>query len=191
MNLLRCVLETVKSEEGFIALVLGAPVFERLSDPQLTLMDHEAQIAGDELGRLIEMLCARLGPQAIVQPELIESHLPERSFRRVEARIETSAGSAIAVRAAPLRPLRLFTRPSPIATVVRPCDDGAGTPVAFTHQGQVHRLRYADGPERICGLWWEGGEKMRDYFDVEDESGRRFWMFRIFPGGQWFLHGIF
>jgi protein ImuB len=190
-NLLRCVLETVKSEEGFDAIVLSAPVFEALADAQLSLLDQESQIAGDELGRLIEMLSARLGPEAFVQPELVESHLPERSFRRVEAKIETSGNSAPAITAAPLRPLRLLAYPSPIATVVRPCDDDAGIPVAFTHQGKVHHLRYADGPERIAGLWWEGREKQRDYFDVEDESGRRFWMFRVLPGRQWFLHGLF
>jgi protein ImuB len=190
MNLLRCVLETTKSEEGFDGIVLSALVFEPLADAQLSLLDQEAQIAGNELGRLIEMLSARLGPGAIVQPELVESHLPERSFRRVEAKIETIENPAPAAGAL-LRPLRLLAHPSPIAAVVRPSDDDQGVPIAFTHQGRVHRLRYADGPERIAGIWWEGRDKVRDYFDVEDETGRRFWMFRVLPGRQWYLHGCF
>jgi protein ImuB len=193
LNLLRCVLETVGSEEGFDAVALSAPVFEPLTDAQLSLLDQESQVAGDELARLIEMLCARLGPQAIAQPELVESHLPERSFRCVEPRIEIGGTAATVVSAAAplLRPLCLLPRPSPIAAVVRSCDDGMGMPIAFTYHGQVFRLRHADGPERIAGLWWEGGDKMRDYFDVEDETGRRFWVFRVLPTGQWYLHGLF
>jgi protein ImuB len=191
LNLLRCVLETVGSEEGFIAVALSAPVFEPLADAQLSLLDQELQIAGDELARLIEMLSARLGPQAIVQPELVESHLPERSFRRVEPTIDPGGNSAAATVLPLVRPLHLLPRPSPIAAVVRPCDDGVGMPVAFTYHGEVFRLRHADGPERIAGLWWEGGDKTRDYFDVEDETGRRFWLFRVLPTGHWYLHGLF
>ena len=61
------------------------------------------------------------------------------------------------------------------------------------------KIRRADGPERIAGEWWRGGgerEAVRDYYGVEDEEGRRFWLFRaglyrreIPP--RWFLHGLF
>ena len=30
---------------------------------------------------------------------------------------------------------------------------------------------------------------VRDYFRVEDEDGRRYWLYR--SGTQWFLHGLF
>jgi protein ImuB len=109
----------------------------------------------------------------------------------VEPKIETTGNATIASAPPPLRPLRLLPRPSPIAAVVRSHDDGIGLPIAFTHYGRMFRLRHADGPERIAGLWWEGGNKMRDYFDVEDETGHRFWLFRVLPTGQWYLHGLF
>ena len=75
--------------------------------------------------------------------------------------------------------------------VVSPSADGEGLPVTFTHEGEVHRLAHADGPERIDGLWWEGHDKTRDYYDVEDEHGNRFWIFRVVQSGRWFLHGVF
>jgi protein ImuB len=59
---------------------------------------------------------------------------------------------------------------------------------------------HADGPERIAEEWWiEGGSReadaIRDYYRVEDEEGRRFWLFRAgLPGDpppRWFVHGIF
>ena len=63
------------------------------------------------------------------------------------------------------------------------------------------RVTRADGPERIFGEWWKRDAELaavRDYFQVEDEAGERFWLFRsgseaeaLSGTGRWFLHGIF
>jgi protein ImuB len=224
-NLLRCVLETVSvlpppvrrigdrsngkstasrpltlhptgADDGFISLHLSAPMVDRLTDAQLTLLEQEEQEGIDELGRLIEMLCAKLGSSAVVQPKLVESHLPEKSVQRVEPEMDRLCGIAKTnelnlPRLFGPRPLRLLTLPQRILAVVSPSDDGTGSPISFTHNGQVHRLRLSDGPERIAPLWWEGRDKTRDYFDVEDESGTRYWLFRVVQTGQWYLHGLF
>ena len=62
-------------------------------------------------------------------------------------------------------------------------------------------VKRADGPERIFGEWWKRDAELaavRDYFQVEDAAGERFWLFR--SGGEqqaasglgrWFLHGVF
>ena len=47
--------------------------------------------------------------------------------------------------------------------------------------------------------WWrtDQGQPTRDYFRVEDEKGRRFWLYRdgLFnretTSPQWFVHGVF
>ena len=80
-NLLRCMFETVQSDDGFTAIAMAAPMVERIADDQLLLLEHEEQFANDELDRLIETLGARLGAQCITQGQALESHLPERSFR--------------------------------------------------------------------------------------------------------------
>ncbi len=74
-------------------------------------------------------------------------------------------------------------------------------PIAFTWRRIRHRVRRADGPERIAGEWWKRDGEMhsvRDYYRVEDEDGRRFWLYRRGDGSdpvigdrRWFLHGFF
>ena len=59
----------------------------------------------------------------------------------------------------------------------------------------------ADGPERVFGEWWTRDAELiavRDYFQVEDEAGERFWIYRAGDGEdaatgshRWFLHGVF
>ena len=63
--------------------------------------------------------------------------------------------------------------------------------MSFTDAGTVHRLPRARGPERIVGEWWNGRWKTRDYFDAEDEAGRRYWLFRVVETNRWYLHGMF
>jgi protein ImuB len=74
-------------------------------------------------------------------------------------------------------------------------------PRMFVWRRVRHRIRRADGPERIVGEWWRrDSERLasRDYWQVEDESGRRFWLYRSGDGAdrstgdlRWFLHGFF
>ena len=101
----------------------------------------------------------------------------------------------------PPRPVRLFRPPEPIeAQWVLPDDP----PFRFTWRRRQHRVRHADGPERIAEEWWiedsaadprDSGDRVRDYYRVEDEEGRRFWLYRAgLPGDpppRWFVHGIF
>jgi protein ImuB len=105
------------------------------------------------------------------------------------------AGGA-AWRADRLRPVRLLPRPEPVEAVAPVPDD---PPVLFRWRRLQHRVRRADGPERIAGEWWRetaADDETRDYYRVEDEAGRRFWLYRaglyapaVAP--RWFLHGLF
>lgn len=62
-------------------------------------------------------------------------------------------------------------------------------------------MKRADGPERVFGEWWKREAELttiRDYFQVEDDVGERYWLYRAGDGEhaetgsqQWFLHGIF
>ena len=65
----------------------------------------------------------------------------------------------------------------------------------FRHQGKVHQIARADGPERIEQEWWLQQGQHRDYYRVEDEEGNRYWLFRLGhyhdKTYQWFLHGYF
>ena len=73
--------------------------------------------------------------------------------------------------------------------------------VSFTWRGIRRRVKCADGPERVFGEWWKRDAELiavRDYFQVEDDFGERFWIYRAGDGEdaatgshRWFLHGIF
>ena len=69
-------------------------------------------------------------------------------------------------------------------------------PMLFRYNGNLHKIIRADGPERIEQEWWIQEGEHRDYYSVEDEEGRRYWLFRsghYSPGKnyQWFIHGFF
>jgi len=229
-NLIRCAMETVETDEGFLGIQLTVIASERISEEQITLLGGE-EFAGEiELSHLIERLCIRLGEHAIAQPQLVESHIPElatadeRRFTQMRgwggeqvnrwggespAHLLTSAPAHTTSSVSPClrgesmhqarvenpchekRPLHLRSHPSAILVMVSPSDDQEGRPVSFTHDGDVRRIAQAVGPERIAGQWWQGHLKTRDYFDVEDEAGERFWIFRVRENGKWFLHGEF
>ncbi len=69
-------------------------------------------------------------------------------------------------------------------------------PMHFRWQGKLHTIEKADGPERIEQEWWIKDGPHRDYYAVEDEEGRRYWLFRSGhysedKSPKWFLHGFF
>jgi protein ImuB len=96
------------------------------------------------------------------------------------------------------RPSRLLNPPEQVETVALLPDH---PPAFFTWRGRRRRVTRADGPERIFGEWWKAKAEtraVRDYFQVEDEGGERFWLYRAGDGEDpttgsqaWFLHGIF
>ncbi|MBN9076297.1 MAG: DNA polymerase Y family protein [Rhizobiales bacterium] len=97
----------------------------------------------------------------------------------------------------PDRPIRLFSSPEPIEAIAAEVPEGA--PASFRWRRVFHRVAASEGPERIAPEWWraDGSEGTRDYFRVEDEEGRRFWLYRqglygeLPQGPRWFMHGIF
>src|SRR5439155_14773658 len=176
-------------------------VSEKISEEQIALLEHEQFNGEIELSHLIERLRVRMGRESIVQMELAESHLPEHAFE-----IASESNSTALLQKTPrkptadhqrflprvIRPLRLLQKPQEIRVIVTPSHDLDGKPVSFTtHDGSVHRLEDALGPERIAGQWWTGHDKTRDYFDVEDATGKRFWIFRVLQTARRFLHEHF
>jgi protein ImuB len=126
-----------------------------------------------DLAALIDRLAVRLGRRRVFRLSAIESDLPERGVGRADP-----LGEAAAWPAWP-RPVRLLVPPEPVDGVVALLPDGA--PRRFRWRGRDHRVAAADGPERIYGEWWRAAaerDAVRDYFQVEDSDGARFWLFR-------------
>ena len=149
-----------------------------LSEPMWPTQLATDGVTQNNLAVLVDRLENRLGPGRVYRAAPIESDVPERSVRRVPA-LSPSRGRTWPCLA---RPVRLLDPPQPIETLSMLPDQ---PPVAFIWRRVRHRVRHADGPERIAGEWWRRDAEMRavrDYWRIEDEAGRRFWLFRAGDG---------
>src|SRR5437588_51949 len=69
-------------DDGFIALRISVPLLERVWDEQIALLEHERYAGQAELDQLIDRLRVRLGDDAVVRPELVESYIPEAAWKQ-------------------------------------------------------------------------------------------------------------
>ena len=158
-------------------------------DAEQRAMENAADGGGEEFARLLDSLGNRLGFGRIVRLVPQQSHVPERAVMQLPPASPVPLISWLRRR----RPVRLFTRPEPVEAVA-PVPDSP--PVMFRWRNRSHRVVRADGAERIAGEWWRRVVPERDYYVVEDEAGRRFWLYRegvygADPAPRWYLHGIF
>lgn len=175
---------------GVDAVSLEAANVESLRPSQRPL-GFERDQGGEAFSFLMDRLAARIGPRAIGKISPRESHIPERAQRRVKVDDKSPASRWPD---AP-RPLLLLPRPEPIEVTAEVPD---GPPAQFTWRRVRRRVVFADGPERIAQEWWrEGGAPTRDYFRIEDEQHRRYWLYRDGLYGveaaspRWYMHGLF
>jgi len=159
--------------------------------------DLEATAArhGASLSDCIDRLSVRLGADHVHRPLPRVSHLPERAQIWCPPLAREPAGQARPVFRA--RPLKLLDRPEAIAVLYAAPD---GLPRQFRWRGEVHEVVRAEGPERIAPEWWRerASARARDYYRIEDKTGRRYWIYRhgIIGDGrggapEWFLQGLY
>lgn len=166
-------IETIDPGFGIDAMHLVAARTEPLAATHVP-GDLAAPDAPPDLAELIDLIAGRIGARNLYRLGCVESDVPERGMRRVGP-LETPVPWPDSWP----RPPRLLPRPEPVDHVVAELPDAP--PRRFTWRGRTHILVRGDGPERIYGEWWKReGERaaVRDYFQVEDESGARFWLFR-------------
>ncbi|MGE0211441.1 MAG: DUF6504 family protein [Parvibaculaceae bacterium] len=151
----------------------------------------------ERLAALVDALRQKLGPQSVRRLKPVESHLPERAV--TPSSPENLLPAWPAADPARLRPLLLLPRAEP-ADVTASVPEGP--PRRFRWRGVMRNVARAQGPERIGAEWWRNPASRRppltrDYYMVEDEGGRRFWLCREgIPGretesSRWFVHGLF
>jgi protein ImuB len=193
-RLLRERIERVDPGLGVEAMRLVVPRMDALVPVQAAARLTAADGEDPDIAPLIDRLANRLGPERVYRVAPVDSAVPERSVRQVQVQEQTVGTWPEDLP----RPVRLLDPPQPVEAMALLPDH---PPMAFTWRRVRHRVRRADGPERIAGEWWKrGGEtrSVRDYFQVEDEEGHRYWLFRRGDGEngitgdmRWFLHGFF
>ncbi|MBY5328494.1 Y-family DNA polymerase [Rhizobium leguminosarum] len=183
--------QTIEPGFGIEKLTLVAVMSEPLEEKQKasSLVDDEDA----DITPLIDVLGNR--GQRVYRVAPVASDVPERSVRRIAAIGEDVMEDWVNHWR---RPVRLFARPDRIEAIALLPDH---PPASITWRGKRHRVKRADGPERVFGEWWKRDselEAVRDYFVIENEIGERYWIFRSGDGidpetgsHKWFMHGIF
>lgn len=178
---------------AFDAATLYAGRTEPLSGRQAALDGGASTLEQEEgLASLLDRLTARLGAGAVTRFHFKESHIPERAVTSVPVSDKTSAPPPLRRQ----RPLLLLPQAEPVTVLAEVPDY---PPRRFTWRRVTFRVAKAEGPERLSREWWpdqQGTYRTRDYYRVEDETGRRFWLYRegLYERGdapRWYLHGLF
>ncbi|MEO9970960.1 MAG: DNA polymerase Y family protein, partial [Hyphomonadaceae bacterium] len=171
---------------------------------------------------LVDRIRAKLGDDRVQVPTPVASHIPEHAETcpRFEEETFPTAQTRAPIHQSP-RPIRIFDPPERI-TVLASVPDGP--PIRFVWRRLTRKIVRADGPERIAPEWWQHQPQVpappaaltscspiqddtvlvrtlpraRDYYRIEDEAGRRYWVFRkgLYDddrGGapDWYVQGQF
>ncbi len=185
-------LDNIDPGFGFDLLTLEATGTEPVCMIQDRLdgqRDPSADVAG-----LLDRLTARLGRDKVTWSTWTASHKPERVEGQVSALNGSPSPSPALIRE---RPLRLL-KPAEEIRVIYAVPEGP--PSKFRWRRVAYQTVRHAGPERIAPEWWmdRPGSRLRDYYKVEVQDGRRFWLYRegLLHDGRgdaprWFLHGLF
>ena len=204
-RLFRDDLDTLNSGFGIEIIVLAAAETNALNARQIDIDGKTTLQANQNTIKLVDRLSGRLGMNNVVRLHPVESHLPERATKTIPV-LETSLSyrNWKGPPHHPQRPIQLLLQPLPIDVVAPPAPDGL--PVMFLWRKQQHKVIRAKGPERISPEWWRPtqlqprsrslAQETRDYYQLEDQNGQRYWVYREglyrpdkTPG--WYLHGFF
>lgn len=183
-------ISTIEPDLGIELFVLEAPVVEQLANQQEALWSFGGAGKLVVIAELLDRLAARAGSGVIHRYLPAEHHWPERAIIPVGSLTDKPQTDW---RADELKPVQILPIPEPIQ-VTAPVPDYP--PMLFRYQGEIHKIQRADGPDRIEQEWWIQDGLHRDYYAVEDQQGRRYWIFRLGHydengASEWFIHGFF
>jgi protein ImuB len=191
-------LEAIEAPFGVDMVALHVVVAEPLLPTQEVLAQRrEKRSRQNRLDQVIDRIANRFGARQVLRSMQIESHLPEQRDRHASA---LQGGAARSVHKPPVtapRPFRLFDNPEAIDVMAAVPD---GPPMRFRWRRKLHAVHRAQGPERIAPQWWQDSTaRLRDYYQVENADGVRFWLYRegsYEDAGEsvpprWFMHGLF
>lgn len=182
---------------GYDMMRLAVPVTQELADEQADLASSTC--TQGNITALLDRLTTRFGPHCLRHFHPRDEHFPEYAANFAPAPRQQKALEWPTREAGdpPLRPIFLYDPPQRTSVLAAVPD---GPPLRFTWRGQQHIVLRHEGPERIAYPWWkhpDGHGPTRDYYRVEDDRGRRFWLFRHGLYGQesahpdWYIHGLF
>lgn len=182
-------ISALQPDLGFELFELEALKVEPISFDQAMIWSEKDTADTAAVAELLDKIAGKRGEHVVQRYLPAEHNWPERSYQlagSIHEKKHTEWRTDLP------RPIHLLKRPVLIEVTV-PLPDYP--PMLFRFNGMVHPIKRADGPERIEQEWWLAQGEFRDYYCVEDEEGKRYWVFRSghYDGGQprWYLHGFF
>jgi protein ImuB len=181
---------TIEPALGIEVFTLEALKVEDVVALQETFWTANSSLQSNEVAELLDGLQSRFGNDIVHRYLPDEHHLPERS---VKLAASLKDKPEIEWRTDKPRPIQLLQEPQRIE-VTAPIPDYP--PMNFKYKDKLYTIKKADACERIESEWWIDAGLHRDYYIVEDEEGKRYWLFRLGHYSEaykpaWFLHGFF
>jgi protein ImuB len=180
-------LAKVKLEAPVGELELAAVEVRPLDIPSGSLLPDATQTR-ENLNLVLERIAARLGPERVLRPVVLEDH-----------RLEWMAHWQPAPEPQPRKPARCVDMPQPTWVLAEPLRLALRGHRPM-YQGVLHLLT---GPHRVEGGWWhrttDAGRArtwnvQRDYWVALSEHAGVLWVYQERLAGEesaWYLHGIF
>ena len=183
-------LNNIEPALGIELFTLESNAVEDLPAAQETIWSGAGGLENNAVAELLDRISNQLGSEHISRYLPDEHYWPERSIKAANHLQEKPAKPW---RTDQPRPTQILLKPEPVQ-VTAPIPDYP--PMLFRYRGRLHKIIKADGPERIEHEWWLEKGLHRDYYCVEDEEGKRYWLFRSGhysseSSYQWFMHGFF
>ncbi len=183
-------IDQIEPDLGIEVFLIEAKKIEQAPPFQEQIWSTACGLENIQLAELIDRIAGRVGENNIHRFLPDEHYWPERSIKKA---ISLDEKPSTEWRTDRPRPTILLPNPEFIE-VTAPIPDYP--PMLFRYKGILHKIKRADGPERIEQEWWLQQGQHRDYYYVEDEEGRRYWIFRLGHYDadktyQWFIHGFF
>jgi len=181
---------TIEPALGIELFTLEASKIENMQSTQETFWTMNSSLECREVAELLDNLESKFGNNIIHRYLPDEHHLSERSIKLAESLKEKPTTTWKTDKP---RPIQLLNNPQPI-DVTAPIPDYP--PMNFRYKDKLHNVVKADTCERIESEWWIDKGLHRDYYIVEDEEGKRYWLFRLGHYNDnnkpsWFIHGFF
>ena len=183
-------IDQIRPGLGIELFILDVPKVDDVAQEQEAIWTAKPGLDDQSVIRLLDRVAGKVGPQVIHRYLPATRYWPERSVKNTFLLTEKPAADW---RLDMPRPTELLPAPVAIEVMALIPDH---PPRFFIYKGVQHQVVKADGPERIEREWWLDEGEHRDYYQVEDEQGRRYWLFRSGHYDsekqfKWFIHGFF
>lgn len=183
-------IESLSVSGALLSFEIKALNLERPAAQQTGIfLTQQGGPAEQDFSQLMNNLALGIGSSRIREVSFRNSHIPEKSFayRPVDGGKPAAHPSAAVLD----RPSLFFNLPQPLKALSLLPDH---PPAHIQWKGEELRIVEAEGPEKICGEWWNHDDtspgRQRYYYKLQDHTGRILWVFRD-ENMDWFVHGVY